>query len=64
MQVLGTYGVMNEYPVERRMWDANVNQIFAGTSQIHRIVVGRVLEGIYEFTALLRWSLVLLQTMR
>ena len=47
VQVLGAYGVMNEYPVARRMRDAKVNQIFDGTSQIQKMIVGRALEQMY-----------------
>ena len=47
VQILGAYGVMNEYPVARRMRDAKVNQIFDGASQIQKMIVGRTLEQMY-----------------
>jgi alkylation response protein AidB-like acyl-CoA dehydrogenase len=47
VQVLGAYGTMNEYPVARRMRDAKVNQIFDGTSQIQKLIVGRTLAEMY-----------------
>jgi len=47
VQVLGSYGVMNEYPVAKRMRDAKVNQIFDGASQIQKMIVGRVLSKMY-----------------
>jgi alkylation response protein AidB-like acyl-CoA dehydrogenase len=47
VQILGAYGVMNEYPVARRMRDAKVNQIFDGASQVQKMIVGRTLEKMY-----------------
>jgi acyl-CoA dehydrogenase len=43
VQVLGGYGYMREYPVEKLMRDAKVFQIYEGTSQILRVVVAREL---------------------
>ncbi len=43
MQVLGRYGYMRNYPVERLFRDAEVTEIYAGTSAIQRIVVAREL---------------------
>ncbi|MCK9512612.1 MAG: acyl-CoA dehydrogenase family protein [Pigmentiphaga sp.] len=43
VQVLGGYGYIKDYPVERMMRDAKLNQIFEGTNQIQRIVVAREL---------------------
>jgi alkylation response protein AidB-like acyl-CoA dehydrogenase len=34
---------MKEFPVERYMRDAKINQIFEGTNQIHRLTVARQL---------------------
>jgi acyl-CoA dehydrogenase len=45
IQVLGGYGYVNEYPVERMMRDAKINQIWEGTNQIQRIVISRHLLG-------------------
>jgi alkylation response protein AidB-like acyl-CoA dehydrogenase len=46
VQVLGGYGYMREYPVERMMRDAKITQIYEGTNQIQRVVVARhVLKG-------------------
>jgi alkylation response protein AidB-like acyl-CoA dehydrogenase len=47
VQILGAYGVMNEYPVAKRMRDAKVNQIFDGASQIQKMIVGRALSKLY-----------------
>lgn len=39
VQVLGGYGYMKEYPVEKYMRDAKLHQIFEGTNQIQRLVI-------------------------
>jgi alkylation response protein AidB-like acyl-CoA dehydrogenase len=41
VQVLGGYGYMQEYPLERMMRDAKVTQIYEGTNQIQRLVIAR-----------------------
>ena len=41
VQVLGGYGYMQEYPVERMMRDAKMTQIYEGTNQIQRLVIAR-----------------------
>src|SRR5207247_8779100 len=41
VQILGGYGYMQEYPVERMMRDAKITQIYEGTNQIQRRVVER-----------------------
>lgn len=41
VQVLGAYGYSKEFPVERMMRDAKVNQIIEGTNEIHRMIIGR-----------------------
>ena len=43
IQVLGGYGYMREFPVERMMRDAKITQIYEGTNQIQRLVIGRAL---------------------
>jgi alkylation response protein AidB-like acyl-CoA dehydrogenase len=43
VQVLGGYGYVNEYPVERMMRDAKITQIYEGTNEIQRIVIARSL---------------------
>ncbi len=43
VQVLGGYGYVNEYPVERMMRDAKITQIYEGTNQIQRLVIAREL---------------------
>ena len=36
LQVMGGYGYMREYPMEKRMRDAKITQIYEGTNQIQR----------------------------
>ena len=44
VQVLGGYGYTRDFPVERYMREAKVMQIFEGTNQIQRLVIGRSLD--------------------
>lgn len=41
VQVLGGYGYSKEYPVEKLMRDAKIFQIYEGTSQIQRLIIGK-----------------------
>jgi alkylation response protein AidB-like acyl-CoA dehydrogenase len=41
VQVLGGYGYVSEYPVERMMRDAKITQIYEGTNEIQRVVIAR-----------------------
>jgi len=43
IQVLGGYGYVKEYPVERYMRDAKITQIYEGTNEIQRLVISRTL---------------------
>ena len=43
VQLLGGYGYINDYPVERMMRDAKITQIYEGTNQIQRMVIARAL---------------------
>jgi alkylation response protein AidB-like acyl-CoA dehydrogenase len=45
VQVLGGYGYISEYPVERMMRDAKITQLYEGTQQIQRLVIARALAG-------------------
>jgi alkylation response protein AidB-like acyl-CoA dehydrogenase len=45
VQVLGGYGYVNEYPVERMMRDAKITQIYEGTNEIQRVVIARAMAG-------------------
>ncbi len=41
VQILGGYGYMKEYPVERMMRDAKITQIYEGSNQVQRLVIAR-----------------------
>ena len=41
VQIFGGYGYSKEYPVEKLFRDAKVTEIYEGTSEIQRIVIGR-----------------------
>ena len=41
VQIYGGYGYMQEYGVERLMRDAKITEIYDGTSEIQRLVIGR-----------------------
>jgi alkylation response protein AidB-like acyl-CoA dehydrogenase len=43
VQLLGGYGYVNDYPVERMMRDAKITQIYEGTNQVQRMVIARQL---------------------
>lgn len=44
VQVLGGYGYVKEYPVERMMRDAKITQIYEGTNEIQRLVIARTMK--------------------
>jgi alkylation response protein AidB-like acyl-CoA dehydrogenase len=43
VQILGGYGFVTDYPVERMMRDAKITQIYEGTNEIQRLVIARTL---------------------
>ena len=43
VQILGGYGYSREFPVERMMRDAKITEIYEGTSEIQRLVIGTAL---------------------
>lgn len=45
VQLLGGYGFIHEYEVERMMRDAKITQIYEGTNQIQRLIIARTLLG-------------------
>lgn len=47
VQVLGGYGYMREYPVEKMMRDAKILQIYEGTNEIQRNIIGQELNKEY-----------------
>ena len=48
VQIMGGYGYMKDYPVEKYMRDAKIMQIYEGTNQIQRLVIATNLMGIKE----------------
>lgn len=46
VQIMGGYGYMKDYPVERMMRDAKLTQIYTGTNQIMKLIIGIDLVGI------------------
>ena len=46
VQVLGGYGYVSDYPVERMMRDAKLTQIYEGTNQVQRVVMARHLKDL------------------
>jgi alkylation response protein AidB-like acyl-CoA dehydrogenase len=50
VQVHGGYGYSDEYPVGRYLRDARVLPLYEGTSQVHRLLLGRHLTGENAFT--------------
>ena len=51
VQILGGYGYIKEYPVERFMRDAKITQIYEGTQEVQRLVIAR--EMLHETRAFL-----------
>ncbi len=51
VQILGGYGYIKEYPVERFMRDAKIYQIWEGTAEIQRLVISRYVLGERTATA-------------
>jgi len=47
IQILGGYGYVREYPVERWHRDAKIYTIFEGTSEIQRLVIARNISGMH-----------------
>jgi cyclohexane-1-carbonyl-CoA dehydrogenase len=43
VQILGGYGYIKDYPLERMFRDAKLTQIFEGTNQIQRMIIGKEL---------------------
>jgi acyl-CoA dehydrogenase len=47
IQILGGYGYVREYPVERWHRDAKIYTIFEGTSEVQRLVISRAISGLH-----------------
>ena len=50
IQVHGGSGYVDDYPVERYLRDARVTTLYEGTSQIHKLIIGRALTGVNAMT--------------
>ncbi|HYY23538.1 MAG TPA: acyl-CoA dehydrogenase family protein [Thermoleophilaceae bacterium] len=46
IQVHGGSGYVDDYPVERYLRDARVTTLYEGTSQIHKLIIGRAVTGV------------------
>jgi butyryl-CoA dehydrogenase len=49
IQIHGSYGYSDDYPVERYLRDARVSSILEGTSQMHKLIIGRAMTGLNAF---------------
>jgi alkylation response protein AidB-like acyl-CoA dehydrogenase len=47
IQILGGYGYVRDYPVERWHRDSKIYTIFEGTSEIQRLIVSRAISGVH-----------------
>jgi alkylation response protein AidB-like acyl-CoA dehydrogenase len=46
IQILGGYGYIRDFPVERWHRDAKIYTLFEGTSEIQRLVISRAISGV------------------
>ena len=51
LQVFGGYGYIDEYPAGKLLRDARVMTLYEGTSQIHKLLIGRALTGVSAFSS-------------
>ncbi|SEG58166.1 Acyl-CoA dehydrogenase [Actinacidiphila yanglinensis] len=49
LQVFGGYGYIDEFPAGKLLRDARVMTLYEGTSQIHKLLIGRALTGVSAF---------------
>jgi alkylation response protein AidB-like acyl-CoA dehydrogenase len=47
IQILGGYGYIRDYPVERWHRDSKIYTIFEGTSEIQRLIISRAISGVH-----------------
>ena len=47
IQILGGYGYVREYPVERWHRDSKIYTIFEGTCEIQRLIIARAISGVH-----------------
>jgi butyryl-CoA dehydrogenase len=45
VQLMGGYGYCSEFPIERMMRDCKITQIYEGSNQIQRMIIGREVIG-------------------
>ncbi len=50
IQIHGSYGYSDDFPMERMLRDVRVSTILEGTSQIHKLIIGRAMTGINAFS--------------
>jgi len=50
IQIHGSYGYSDEYPIERIWRDARIGSILEGTSQVHKLIIGRAKTGLNAFS--------------
>ena len=50
LQIHGSYGYADDFPVERFLRDIRVSSILEGTSQVHKLIIGRYVTGINAFS--------------
>jgi alkylation response protein AidB-like acyl-CoA dehydrogenase len=48
VQMFGGYGFCKDYPIEKYMRDAKITQIYEGTNQVQRLVIGRAITNEYS----------------
>ena len=46
IQIHGGYGFLNDYPVEKIYRDMRVYQIYEGTSEVQKLLISRMLDGV------------------
>ena len=46
IQIHGGYGYLDDYPVEKIYRDVRVYQIYEGTSEVQKMLIGRMLDGV------------------
>jgi len=49
LQIHGSYGYSDDFPIERYLRDVRVSTILEGTSQMHKLIIGRAMTGISAF---------------
>jgi alkylation response protein AidB-like acyl-CoA dehydrogenase len=47
IQIMGGYGYIREFPVERWHRDSKIFTIFEGTSEIQRLIIARAISGVH-----------------